>query len=238
MNGTNPSKTFGIYQIVNLITGSLYIGSTVRSFSKRWHDWKRNLEAGKKCNPHLFHAFQKYGKENFKFLILEVIEDRNQVLEREQYWIDQLLPYYNICPIAGSRLGSTTSEETRRKISEANKGRVKDESWRQALSKAKRGVPTGPSPNKGKIYVDRRCSCGLPCRRGGGKILKTCGRKECVQKTWNRGHRRGVRSAPPCPICSNPRKECYNRDGKFLKYQATCGAKRCITKRRWPNASC
>jgi group I intron endonuclease len=45
-----------------------------------------------------------------------VVEDLSQLIKCEQYYIDTLNPEYNICPTAGSRLGSKQTAETIEKI--------------------------------------------------------------------------------------------------------------------------
>lgn len=134
------SKSFGVYQIRNTATGGAYIGSTTKSFTQRWSQWRMNLNRGSGCNPHLRYAWEKYGPESFEFSILEVVEDATQVLIREQYWIDQLKPYYNICPTAGNRAGSKHSEETRQKMSQARVGKpIHTEESRMKIGEANRG---------------------------------------------------------------------------------------------------
>lgn len=56
-------------------------------------------------------AFHKYGYDNFEFIILENCEE-NKLIEREQYYLDTLLPEYNICKIAGNCAGVKHTEET------------------------------------------------------------------------------------------------------------------------------
>ena len=111
-------KNSGIYQIYNKINNKSYIGSSVR-LNKRW---KRHL-TDLKCNVHhslaLQRAHNKYGCDNFEFLILEYCENE-QLLEREQYYLDSLKPEYNICKIAGNCLGIKQSEETVEKRKIAN----------------------------------------------------------------------------------------------------------------------
>ncbi len=63
-------------------------------------------------------ALLKFGYSKFSLLILEYCET-DDLLKREQYYLDLLQPEYNILKIAGSRLGAVHSEETKQKISEA-----------------------------------------------------------------------------------------------------------------------
>ena len=55
----------------------------------------------------------KYGK--FRLDILEYCE-RSECIKREQFYIDTLNPYYNICTNAGSSLGRVTTDTTQIKL--------------------------------------------------------------------------------------------------------------------------
>ncbi len=112
-------EKIGIYQILNKVNQKKYIGSSIRLQGRK----KRHFSE-LNCNIHhsqaLQRAYNKYGKESFDFFILEYCE-AEKLLEREQYYLDNLKPDYNICKIAGNCLGKITSEETKKKIGEANK---------------------------------------------------------------------------------------------------------------------
>lgn len=60
----------------------------------------------------------KHGYKNFRLEILEYCEP-SKVIEREQYFLDNLKPSYNICNIAGSSLGRVIRKETRLKLRKA-----------------------------------------------------------------------------------------------------------------------
>lgn len=83
-------------------------------------------------------AILKYGHSNFTLVIIEYCEPENAI-SREQYYIDHLKPDYNLLKIAGSRLGSIQSEETKAKIKEANLGRKHLEETILKMSEAKKG---------------------------------------------------------------------------------------------------
>lgn len=74
----------GIYKITNLLNGKAYVGQSIH-IERRWQEH---------CQPSadstIGKAIQEYGKDNFKFEILESfeIEDSNQLAEREDYYID------------------------------------------------------------------------------------------------------------------------------------------------------
>lgn len=77
-----------IYKITNDVNGKVYIGQTSFSIEKRF---KQHLKEYKKerCEKRpLYSAIRKYGPEHFH---IEMIEETDQPLEREKYWIK----YYN-----------------------------------------------------------------------------------------------------------------------------------------------
>lgn len=111
-------KKSGIYKITNIINNKFYIGSS-KDILHRFSEHKKHER-----NIHLIRSFKKYGIDNFKFEILEYVEDfandkfifRKCLLIREQCHINKLKPEYNECKIAGSPLGYKHSQETKEKM--------------------------------------------------------------------------------------------------------------------------
>lgn len=68
-------------------SGKQYIGSTAR-WSTRQREHRGRLRAGRHCNPHLQAAWNKHGEDQFEFVVLEVISSTEQLIPREQHWID------------------------------------------------------------------------------------------------------------------------------------------------------
>ena len=62
----------GVYALVNTINNKMYIGSTIMSFSKRCNHHVNRLRNNKHKNQHLQNAFNKYGEDNFKIVVLEM----------------------------------------------------------------------------------------------------------------------------------------------------------------------
>ena len=115
-----------IYQTTNLINGKKYIGRDA---------WNRpNYLGGGRA---LKNAIKKYGKENFKKEILEYCNSKEELLDREAYW----LKFYNVVEDPNfynmtlsskgwekgmSRpelIGRKHSEETRLKLRDSHKGK-------------------------------------------------------------------------------------------------------------------
>ncbi|MBO0862922.1 MAG: GIY-YIG nuclease family protein [Chloracidobacterium sp.] len=95
----------GVYQILCLITGQIYIGSSVK-MHERWVDHRRNLRRGPHVNKHLQQAWIRYGEENFEFTVVEYVI-RPFLLRAEQLWIDKTHCAdrnigFNICPFVVS----------------------------------------------------------------------------------------------------------------------------------------
>ena len=116
----------GIYCIINAVNSKRYVGSAV-SLSDRWSVHLSSLRMGKHHNPHLQNAFIKYGEKSFSFEILEYVEDLNDLIKIEQYYIDWLDTCnneigYNISPTAGNCFGIKRSQETRARVSRAKLG--------------------------------------------------------------------------------------------------------------------
>lgn len=95
-----------IYAIINLKNGKKYIGSTV-NYSKRKRTHLSRLNKGNHHSLSLQHSWNKNNPEDYKFIILEKVEDKNILIEREQYYLDYFKTYskkfgYNMCSVAGN----------------------------------------------------------------------------------------------------------------------------------------
>lgn len=60
----------GIYKITCLVNNKSYIGQST-SIKRRWATHKRELASGIHYNRYLQNAYNKYGKDNFTYEILE-----------------------------------------------------------------------------------------------------------------------------------------------------------------------
>lgn len=117
----------GIYRWRNLVNEKVYIGSAV-VFSKRKTAHLQRLRLNNHDNQILQNSYNKHGEKNFVFEIIEMVPDLSNLISREQFYIDTINPFYNICRVAGSTQGRSPwnkgtpwSEEMRKKISSAIK---------------------------------------------------------------------------------------------------------------------
>ncbi len=104
-------KLSGIYKISSIIKDfRIYIGSAINIKQRNYlhlSQLRNNKHHSKKLQRH----FNKYGEKD---LLFEIIEECTveTLINREQYWIDLLNPYFNTAKIAGSTLGVKCSEES------------------------------------------------------------------------------------------------------------------------------
>lgn len=139
-----------VYKIRNIVSENIYIGSTV-NYKIRFRNHKRALLQGKHHSCYLQKAYNKYGLENFEYSIIEYC-NKEELRAREQHYIDLLSPAYNVQKFVGSNLGLKHSEETKRKISEANKGRVFTQTHKDNIKK-NRSHPVFTEEARRKISI-------------------------------------------------------------------------------------
>jgi len=121
----------GIYEIANTLNGHRYVGSAI-NLVHRWKHHKGDLNGNHHHSHILQNAWNKYGKDNFIFKPL-IYCDPGMTLIYEQMYLDAMRPEYNIEKLAGSHLGCKRSEETKCKMSAAQKGHYTSEETRQKL---------------------------------------------------------------------------------------------------------
>ncbi len=129
----------GIYAITNTANGRVYVGQSVNIGNRLLYHINK-LRQGRHDNQHLQHAFNKYGQAFFVHSVLEACLTE-QLTSREQFWMDHFrhTGLYNMHPAAGSSLGYKASAETRAKMSLIYSGRVMSEEQKKKISLANKG---------------------------------------------------------------------------------------------------
>ena len=80
------SKILGIYKII-CVNNKFYIGSST-NIDRRLKEHTSLLKRNKHLNKRLQKDWNKYGEKNFRFEIIETINNINKLSVREQWWID------------------------------------------------------------------------------------------------------------------------------------------------------
>ncbi len=116
----------GVYCITNLVSGKRYIGSSAKTFRRRWYQHRTDLRRNCHSSKYFQSAWNKYGEGAFEFSILCTCQPEH-CLEMEQYFLDYFKSAnrefgYNMNPTAGSNLGRKFGPEMKPKISASSKG--------------------------------------------------------------------------------------------------------------------
>jgi len=144
----------GIYLIKSTINGKEYVGSAV-NLKKRQYEHLRTLKKCEHKNILLQNHFNKYG-DALEFSTLEYCE-KEDLIKREQHYIDKIKPIFNICKIASSALGvkrsdaiiakmritstgKKCSEETKQKMREATLGKRHSNETKKLIAKIRTGT--------------------------------------------------------------------------------------------------
>jgi group I intron endonuclease len=117
-----------IYKTTNLLNGLIYIGKSVKH---------RPSYLG--SGIHLVRAVKKDGRINFKKEIIEFCSSQKELNEREIFWIKELDARnpsigYNITAGGDGWTGHHHSEESKKKMSIAKKGKHPSEEARKLMS--------------------------------------------------------------------------------------------------------
>jgi group I intron endonuclease len=147
-----------VYVIENKINGKLYVGKA-NNVERRWS--KHRAAARDGADGLLYRAIRKHGVENFQIRIVDESEDEKLTLNvLEPKWIQQLKDdgheLYNLTEGGDGIPGLIHSDETRRKMSESQRGKKLTECTKQKLREA----------NLGKSHSDETCKKLSEINRG------------------------------------------------------------------------
>lgn len=95
INEDENKKFSGIYKIVQISTGIVYIGQTKMKFIKRYwhHRWK--LKHNNHDNKYLQNTWNKYGENDFKFEVIHILKEHENLDELEIMYISKYDSYNN-----------------------------------------------------------------------------------------------------------------------------------------------
>jgi group I intron endonuclease len=116
------THTSGVYIIRSISSDRAYIGSSI-DIKRRFSEHLSSLRSGCHSNIYLQRHVDKYGAEDLEFLIVEFCND---LIIREQYWMDRFNPEFNGAIPRASRLGVPLSEEAKRKLSISQRKRLQN----------------------------------------------------------------------------------------------------------------
>lgn len=201
----------GIYMITCVHTNKVYVGSS-KNMKSRYQVHLSDLKRGKHGNPYMINAYNKYGKEAFKFSVLEYCVCEI-LLDREYFWINY---YESTNPEKGfniifdfkrekNKLELCNSSIYREKMRKLASTRWEDPKFREKniegirkahKERAERGETLGCLSDEGKRKSRESCSTpeflkGLSER--GKKQLQDSKQREIALKTLEKGRNNPLR---------------------------------------------
>lgn len=128
----------GIYMITNLVNKKYYVGSAV-NFNDRFYSHISTFKYNRN-SKHLQNAYNKYGGENFEMEIIDIIENKDDLIIIETMYISLFdatnkIVGYNMCKIGNSNKGKICSKETKEKLRIINLGKKMSEETKRKMSK-------------------------------------------------------------------------------------------------------
>jgi group I intron endonuclease len=121
----------GIYLWTNNLTNECYVGRSINL--KRRFNYYFNPKRLKEAEFSLIcRALLKYGYENFSLEIIEYISEE-KIVEREQYWISELKPVYNLITFVNGKHTYFHTKESREKMSKFQSARFADPKQKKQL---------------------------------------------------------------------------------------------------------
>ena len=141
--------------------GKKYIGVTGRNPESRWKEGR-----GYKTNKHFYSAILKHGWNNFQHEVFEV-DSKEEMYRKEVELIsfyhsnDPEFGYNNSSGGEYSHLGCKCSEETRKKLKEANKKKWSDPEYRRKQTEGHKGKSVSEETRR-KISEANKKRCSDP----------------------------------------------------------------------------
>ena len=124
-NTNMTDESMIIYMFKNKVNGKVYVGQTQRTFAIRT---KQHLS---RHDTYFDRALAKYGLDNFSYEIIDRGDTLEELNEKESYWIakyDCLWPNgYNLTVGGEGVVGYKHTDEQKRKMSDAKKGKITGE---------------------------------------------------------------------------------------------------------------
>ena len=123
----------GIYAIQHIASERRYIGSA-NKIKIRLNKHRGELQKNQHHSKYLQNAWNKYGEDEFLAIVVEKVNVRDNLSEREQYWIDYYDSYkngFNARPTAENFYGMEWSDEQNIARKNSNIQRWKDYSGPQ-----------------------------------------------------------------------------------------------------------
>jgi len=196
----------GVYKITNLVSQKKYIGSAItkKNTGNRLYIRFRNHFFNRHKELPLKRAIKKYGVDSFSWEILEFTEISN-TRSRETWYIENLLPEYNILKSGENSLGYIHTESTktlmkkvytdsrRESIGSLNRGKSFSVEFRKKLSQAALNTSIEVKQRRKEICTEwNKKKFSKPTQILHGESLQVLGKYSSLReacRAWNGDYR-------------------------------------------------
>lgn len=113
---------YKVYKIINRVNNKYYIGMTKQTLGKRFSQHKQNAKIGK--ITYLYNAIRKYGEDNFEIELLCEYSNKKECCESEIEYISKNIDGYNLASGGEGGFVVQNIESWKEKLSEARKGKT------------------------------------------------------------------------------------------------------------------
>lgn len=127
-----------IYKIKTTKSDKVYIGQTTRTVAERFAEHLKNSTEKSKYGIHLYHAMNLYGKETFSVEQIDFAENREELNDKERYWIkfyNSIINGYNM--MEGGNDENPMSSQI---VKEKHDRKMRSKKVRSKISKAMKDV--------------------------------------------------------------------------------------------------
>lgn len=182
-------KKFYVYVHTCTVNGKKYVGCTTQAKPEfRWLEGR-----GYRNNEHFYRAILKHGWNNFQHEVFEV-ESEEEMYRKE---VELISFYHSNDPRYGynhssggekSASGCIRSEETRKKLSEALKGKTHSEETRKKISEALKGKTHKPFSEEAKRHMSeaKKGKPHKPCSEEARKHMSEAAKKKAKDPEYRK----------------------------------------------------
>jgi len=128
-----------VYKHTHRGSGKSYVGFTSLTMTERWMQHVNNARSYPTCKTRKFwNALRKYGTEDWAHDCLAICHTLSDAKRLEVHYIQLFDTYrsgHNTTLGGEGRLGHTHSDETKRKLSRAGKGRLRTAAFKENVSR-------------------------------------------------------------------------------------------------------
>jgi len=180
-----------IYKAENKVNGKVYIGQTIKNIDKRISE---HLKSEYSCGIVFRNALKKYGIQSFEISIIDKGESREELNEKEKYWIKfyncKVPDGYNLTNGGNGIIGYIFTPEVRKKIGDSIRGKKnpihsewmkKNNPNKKLEVREKMGSPGKSNGRFGKHWseeerkmISEKTKQGMKNSRAAEKISKKC----------------------------------------------------------------